>query len=153
VVASTDSKPNRTTFTTRHLEKNPTATSKAVNTAWTEAGHSGQVSTTLVSKLRRELGLVGNVRGRPRAALNGSHGTPAAKSKGVKKGTKSNRQPSSTTSTGTKSSHSASRSRVLDGVDAGIDELVFTLKKLGGFADVEAALRTARRVLARSHGE
>ena len=42
------------------------------------------------------------------------------------------------------------RSRVVDEVEAGIDQLMFTLKLNGGMPEVEAALRAARRLLTRS---
>ena len=42
--------------------------------------------------------------------------------------------------------------RVVDEVEAGIDDLMFMLKVNGGMPEVEAALRAARRLLTRSHG-
>ncbi len=42
--------------------------------------------------------------------------------------------------------------RMVDQVEAGIDDLIFTLKVNGGMPEVEAALRAARRLLVRSHG-
>jgi hypothetical protein len=49
--------------------------------------------------------------------------------------------------------HTAHQSRLVDEVEAGIDELIFNLKSSGGVPEVEAALRTARRLLTRGHGE
>ena len=42
--------------------------------------------------------------------------------------------------------------RVVDKVEAGIDDLMFTFKVNGGMPEVEAALRAARRLLVRSQG-
>ena len=42
--------------------------------------------------------------------------------------------------------------RVVDEVEAGIDDLIFILKVNGGMPEVEAALRAARRLLVRSNG-
>ena len=48
------------------------------------------------------------------------------------------------------SSDSGGMSRLVDEVEAGIDELMFTLKLYGGMPEVEAALRAARRLLTRN---
>ena len=40
----------------------------------------------------------------------------------------------------------------MDEVEAGIDDLMFTLKLNGGMPEVEEALRAARRLLTRSGG-
>ena len=39
------------------------------------------------------------------------------------------------------------RERVLDQVEADIDEIIFNLKGLGGMPEVEAALREVRRMV------
>ena len=41
---------------------------------------------------------------------------------------------------------------MIDGVEAGIDHLIFTHKVNGGMPEVEAALRAARRLLTGGHG-
>ena len=85
MVASRDTKPNKTAFITAHLGENPTANPKSVKEAWAKAGHSGTVSPTLVSKLRRDLGLTGNFRAvapsSPRRTAR--TGTPKIKSEGA----------------------------------------------------------------------
>ena len=154
MVASRDTKPNKTSFITAHLEKNPTANRKSVIEAWTKAGHKGTVSTTLVSKMRRDLGLAGNLRGRPRLAeLNGSNGAPKIKSERAtaKKLTRdqANAKPGSAVAT---KPTTGQHSRMIDEVEAGIDHLMFTLKVNGGMPEVEAALRAARRLLTGGQG-
>jgi hypothetical protein len=160
MVASTGSKTNKTAFITAHLEENPTANRKAVNKAWAEAGYSGTVSPTLVSKLRRDLGLAGNLRGRSKAAVaNGSNGSPKAKGAKPKQTTKAKGgvrteaigQPSPPITSGTRKSSAGDRGRMIDEVEAGIDHLMFTLKVNGGMPEVESALRAARRLLTHSH--
>ena len=44
------------------LTKDRQANHEAVNRAWTEAGHAGTISESLVGKLRSELGLTGQPR-------------------------------------------------------------------------------------------
>jgi hypothetical protein len=44
------------------LTKDRQANHEAVNRAWTEAGHAGTISESLVGKLRSELGLTGQQR-------------------------------------------------------------------------------------------
>ena len=50
-------------------------------------------------------------------------------------------------------SQGSGHGRVLHEIEGEIDELLFRLKGLGDFAEVQEALRTARRLLVRSHGE
>jgi hypothetical protein len=52
------------------LTKDRQANHEAVNRAWTEAGHAGTISESLVGKLRSELGLTGQPR--PGARVTGS---------------------------------------------------------------------------------
>ena len=68
MATATHEKVNKTAFLTDFLGKNPKANSRAVNEAWTNAGNAGTVSPTLVSKLRGELGLSGNIRSGSRSA-------------------------------------------------------------------------------------
>ena len=158
MVTSTGGKTNKTAFITAHLEANPTANRKSVNEAWAEAGHSGAVSPTLVSKLRRELGLAGNLRGRSRASE--SNGAPKAKGPKPKQATRAKGgarteiegQVSTPIKSGSSNPSTGGRSRMIDEVEAGIDHLMFTLKVNGGMPEVEAALRAARRLLTVGHG-
>ena len=54
---------------------------------------------------------------------------------------------------GSETNASVDLGRVVDEVEAGIDDLMFMLKVNGGMGpEVEAALRAARRLLTRSHG-
>ena len=64
--------PGKSDFIKQVLGKNPHATFKAVNEAWTEAGNEGSISQALVNKMRSEAGLSGNLRTKEKAD------TPAA---------------------------------------------------------------------------
>jgi hypothetical protein len=52
----------KTDFVKNVLANNARANTKAVNEAWAAAGRSGQISSTLVNKLRSSLGYAGNLR-------------------------------------------------------------------------------------------
>ncbi len=161
MVASTDSKMTKTAFLTAFFQKNPKATVKTVREAWTEAGYPGSVSGTLVSKLRSELGLAGNLRARSQKVtltLSGTPKKPVGRPKGsfktrVETMSFAHNNGASTPKVAAKAAPATKSDRVLDSVEAGIDDLIFTLKGVGGFADVETALRAARRMVSRSTGE
>ena len=67
--------PGKSDFIKQVLGKNPQATFKAVNEAWTEAGNEGSISQALVNKMRSEAGLSGNLR------TNGKVETPLSRSR------------------------------------------------------------------------
>jgi hypothetical protein len=62
MATATARQSSKTKFLAGFFKKNPTANSTAVNQAWAKAGNPGKVSPSLVSKLRSELGLAGNIR-------------------------------------------------------------------------------------------
>ena len=74
--------PGKSDFIKQVLGKNPQATFKAVNEAWTEAGFDGSISQALVNKMRSEAGLSGNLR------TNGKVETPAVVEKPAPTGKK-----------------------------------------------------------------
>ena len=51
----------KTGFVKEFLNDNPLANARAVNEAWKEAGFEGTISNTLVTRMRSELGLTGNI--------------------------------------------------------------------------------------------
>ena len=62
MATKTEKGPSKTAFVRDLLRKNSTANRKAVEQAWREAGHEGPINSSLVSNLRRELGLTGHQR-------------------------------------------------------------------------------------------
>ena len=58
----------KTSFVKKFLQNNPQANAKAVNEAWTAAGMKGTISHTVISEVRKELGLIGNQPGKSRKA-------------------------------------------------------------------------------------
>ena len=141
-----------------------------MNRAWTEAGHAGTISESLVSKIRSQMGLTGQQR--PGARVTESAGSaeqPAApatrrrtgpKRVGGRSPAKGNGRPvpqvteSEAEPQGAGSqSGGDDRTRVLTRLEGQIDEMLFEIKVAGGLPEFEEALRRTRRILARSHGE
>jgi hypothetical protein len=68
---------NKTAFIKDYLAKNPTASPTRVMEAWKESGRNGSISSTLVSNVRKELGLAGNARvGRAARSADGPAAAP-----------------------------------------------------------------------------
>ena len=150
--------PSRSAFVEEMLGREPKANVTAVNRAWTEAGHEGSISDSVFFKVKRELGVAaGSSADRPASAGASRSELLGADTAPVGHGTappSSGRQgPATEMASGGGSGASGDLGRVVDEVEAGIDDLMFTLKVNGGMPEVEAALRAARRLLTRSHGE
>ena len=60
--------PGKTSFVKEFLQGNPQANTKAVNEAWTAAGMKGTISHPIISQVRKQLGLTGNLPGKTRNA-------------------------------------------------------------------------------------
>jgi hypothetical protein len=152
------------------LTKDNQANTEAVNWAWTKAGHAGTISESLVNKIRSRMGLTGQPR--PGARVTESAGSaepPAAPATRQRTGpkrvggrspakgderpvpqvTESEAEPQEAGS----QSGGDDRTRVLTRLEGQIDEMLFEIKVAGGLPEFEEALRRARRILARSHGE
>src|SRR5438105_1081151 len=65
----------KTGFVKEYLNDNPQANARAVNEAWNEAGFDGTISNTLVTRLRSELGLTGNIPKGPGKKVEAEAGT------------------------------------------------------------------------------
>jgi hypothetical protein len=154
----------KSAFVREVLTRDDQANHEAVNRAWTESGHAGTISESLVGKIRAEMGLTGNPRSRTkvtesagatkrtaatrqgRAAGKKTTGGSAAKANGEPAPEKQS-QPATPRTTGD------DRGRVLTRMEGQIDDMLFEIKTAGGLPEFEEALRRARRILARSHGE
>jgi hypothetical protein len=64
-VATATMSPGKTSFVKEFLKKNPQSKARAVNDAWTAAGMDGTISHTVISEVRKELGLIGNQPAKP----------------------------------------------------------------------------------------
>jgi len=58
----------KTSFVKEFLQGNPQANAKAVNEAWTAAEMKGTISHPIISQVRKQLGLTGNLRGNSKIA-------------------------------------------------------------------------------------
>jgi len=58
----------KTSFVKEFLQGNPQANAKAVNEAWTAAEMKGTISHPIISQVRKQLGLTGNLPGKTRKA-------------------------------------------------------------------------------------
>ena len=77
----------KTGFIKEFLNDNPEANTRAVNDAWRAAGFAGTISPTLVTKLRSQLGLTGNIRKGPgKKAEAEAAARPSGKRHGGRKG-------------------------------------------------------------------
>jgi hypothetical protein len=143
-------------FVRDFLRKNPAANRKAVEEVWREAGHEGPISSALVSNLRRELGLTGNLRGASRSVDgDGAAESPKARARASKpkkrrrrhvgKATDANAAPAAG-----RKRQPGGRDKALAEVEEGIDRLIFKLTVVGGFEGLEQELRKVRHLLYRS---
>jgi hypothetical protein len=148
-----DTGPSKSAFVEEMFGREPRANVATVNKAWAAAGHEGTISDSIYYKVKRELGLTGESTA---AVTSQSQEPEAGPALVVSMATLQliNVPETATASQGGDGSGaSGGLGRVVDEVEAGIDELMFTLKVNGGMPEVEAALRAARRLLTRSQGE
>jgi len=61
----------KTSFVKDYLNANPQANTKTVNEAWQAAGFDGTISHPVISEVRKQLGLTGNLPGKTRKAAKG----------------------------------------------------------------------------------
>ena len=80
--------PGKSNFIKQVLGKNPQATFKAVNEAWTQAGNEGSISQALVNKMRSEAGLSGNLRTKEQPVTQASLGAEKPAPTGKRRGRK-----------------------------------------------------------------
>jgi len=63
--------PGKTSFVKEFLQRNPQANAKAVNEAWTAAGMNGTISHPIISEVRKQLGLTGDLRDNSKTVAKG----------------------------------------------------------------------------------
>jgi hypothetical protein len=61
-VATATKSQDKTSFVKEFLRNNPQGNIKAVNEAWVAAGMNGKIGSTLIYKMRSQMGLSGNLR-------------------------------------------------------------------------------------------
>jgi hypothetical protein len=141
-------------FVEEQFRRDRDATHETIIEAWAASGKEGTISPSLVQKIRAKLKLTGK-RGRTKGAAPSKAKTPT-------NGRRTRRATETVVETpavanglsipadasiGTMPARGGGRESALHEVEAGIDELIFTLKVNGGMPEVEEALRAARRLL------
>ena len=156
----------KSTFLKEYLVDHPDAGKEAIDAAWREAGNEGTISTSLIGKVRKDLGPTGKrtAQGKSRARV----GTGKRSSDGSKSDDRgAGREDGGRTPAKDNSRHvteglewpaepraaGGDRTRVLIRLEGAIDDLLHEIKMTGGLAEFEETLRKARRILVRSHGE
>ncbi len=153
-------------FLKDYFVDHPDAGTEAIAAAWRAAGNAGTISTSLIGKVRRELGRTGQ--GTAQAKSRARVGTGPRSSTGSKSDARGastevggrtpakerNRpvtgrveQPAAPRAAG------GDRAHVLIRLEGAIDDLLYEIKLTGGLPEFEETLRKARRILVRSHGE
>ena len=147
--------PVKSAFAEEVLGREPKANVAAINRAWAAAGHEGKISDSIIYKAKRDLGLSG--RPSPDAPASAGVSMPEASEAATAGGIGEETPQQSTgpetptdSAPGSETIAPVDMGRVVDEVEAGIDDLMFMLKVNGGMPEVEAALRAARRLLTRN---
>jgi hypothetical protein len=135
------STPGRGGYAKEFLNDHPDATAREVNEAWTKAGMKGTISHSVISEVRKGLGIVGKALGETRKPT--SRATPTTKSPGKKPTT----QISASSSEVGTPRHESARTRALMATEVEIDRLIFQMMRLGDLTEIETALRVARRAV------
>jgi hypothetical protein len=133
----------KTSFVKEFLNDHPEGKVKAVNEAWTKSGFDGSISPTLVNKMRSELGLTGNLRGKKAAAGKKLY-------TGKKRGRKPRGFIAEATTTAPKSEARGRKSALTLGLmdlEGEIDRLVFKVMGIGNLPEIEDSLRQVRRLV------
>jgi hypothetical protein len=144
-------------FVEAQFRRDRDATHETIVEAWASSGKEGTISPSLVQKIRAKLKLTGKrgrtkgaVPSKPKAPTNGRRTRRDAETV-AGNSTEANGHGAGATN-GVMPARRGGRKSALHEVEAGIDELIFTLKANGGMPEVEEALRAARRLLVLGQG-
>lgn len=144
----------KTAFIKKVLFDDEFANAAKINELWIDGGHDGSISVSLVNKMRSEMGLTGNLRRGPKSLAKkpytGKKRGRKPKSAGVAPAAATDSGSITTSSTSFRG-RNARLNRLVD-VEADIDRLLFKVMALDGLAEVEEALRQARRMVYRVIG-
>ena len=147
-------------FLKEYLVDHPDAGTEAIAAAWREAGHEGTISTSLIGKVRKDLGLTGQgtAQGKSRARVGTGQRSSAgsksdARGASTEVGGRTPAQESSRPVTGGSEQPAAPRAAggdrtgVLIRLEGAIDDLLYEIKLTGWLPEFEETLRRARRIL------
>jgi len=133
-------------FLKEYLLDHPDSEKAAIDEAWREAGNQAAISSSLISKVRSDLGLTGKGRGKAKAtATTRAAGSASTKTSRRQLTEGSPRQAAPRAAGG-------ERTSVLVRLEGRIDDMLHEIRLADGLPEFEEALRAARRILVRSHG-
>ena len=150
----------KSAFLKEFFVDHPDAGEPAINEAWRTAGHDGSISTSLISKVRSDLGLTGKGRSKSKGAQAvgaGKRSFGAPKSNGRRTGPEAGGRPAARANVRTAMVSSErpaealaagkAGTRVLIRLEGQIDEMLHEIKQAGGLPVFEdAACGKARRI-------
>ena len=152
-MATSGKSQKKSEFLRELFRSDPNVSEKDAVAAWQRAGNEGKISSSSYFTAKKKS--VGGSRA-PEAAAVRTKAKPSSKGpKGKRKsepvratsGGPNGQSPQQETVKAVGVNKAEDRSRRLDAVEGGIDDLIFTLKEMGGVPEVEEALRAARRLL------
>jgi hypothetical protein len=133
-------------FVKEVLLDNPQANSQDVIEAWHADGMEGTISASLISKVRSDLGLAGNLRGRRRRKSRSARdGVAGSTTTGKRRGRPPKQRVAEVD--GTHPLGNRRRKATFDDLEAEFDRLLLKVIGQGDLTSVEDALRRARRLL------
>jgi len=160
MATTTGTQQGKSSFAEEFLKDHQDANVAAVNAAWKAFGREGTISDSLISKIRRALGLTRNRTGNKAksTAVTPKVTTPKAARKADKKTATSaratvttgetpmrmGRQPSTTTKI-----RASERNRMLIAVERDLDLILYLVIELEGMTEAAELIRGARRVVSR----
>jgi hypothetical protein len=136
----------KSAFVKQALFNDEYANAAKINELWAAEGRDGSISTSLVNKLRSEMDLTGNLRGR-RGESTGGKKAATGKKRGRKP--KAAAAAPAEAPAPTFRGRNARQNRLVD-IEAEIDRLLFKVMGVDGLGDVEDVLRRARRTVSRA---
>jgi hypothetical protein len=142
----------------------PDARKDEIVEAWQEDGNEGTISDSLIHKVRSKQGLTGKHGSKAKAKARQSVGAgkrssaapqSLARTTGPKAGSRSTVKPNRRDASMAAEPRRAGNDqiRVLIRLESQIDDLLHDARTAGGLPEFEEALRKARRILVRSHGD
>lgn len=148
MATATGAERSKTAFVEEFLKDHRDADAAAVNSAWNSFGREGTISTSLIGRIRRSLGLA---RRRSGKKAKVAEGTPAATTSAAtrKGGTKAATRGPVMASAGEVLTRTSDRNQMLIALERDFDRLLFNVIELEGMTEVEEFIRSARRVVSR----
>jgi hypothetical protein len=160
MATATGTEQGKTSFVEEFLNDHEDADVATINAAWQSFGREGTISGSLISKIRRSLGLTktrGGKKARPADVTPEVTSSKVARKAGKKTATnkRGTSIPDGTPNGAILQSSSTDRSRVGDrnemliALEKDFDRLLFNVIELDGMTEVEEHIRSARRVVSR----